>query len=189
MRLFSAFVLALSLMLAAPAQAAPNKVVTFETNMGPIMIMLYTDKAPKTVENFLRYVQEGFYDGTIFHRVIDSPDMKIVQGGGFEAGMRRKPVHDPIVNEAAFALDNDRGTIAMARTQKINSATSQFFFNVQDNDFLNASSGNPGYCAFGKVIRGMEVVDEMVAVPTGRQGRFSDVPLKPIVIKKASVRQ
>lgn len=189
MRFLSALVLALSLMLTAPAQAAPNKVVTLQTSMGPVMIMLYTDKAPKTVENFLRYVQEGFYDGTVFHRIINSKNMKIVQGGGFEPGMRRKQTHGPIVNEAIYGLKNERGTIAMARTQHPDSATSQFFINLQDNDFLNATPENPGYCAFGKVVRGMDVLDKMVEVPTGHMGRFSDVPLKPILLKKATIRQ
>ncbi|GAB7021475.1 peptidylprolyl isomerase [Salidesulfovibrio brasiliensis] len=182
--LFAAFLFA-----AAPAQAAPNKVVVFETSMGPIMIMMDPDVAPKTVANFLDYVNSGFYDGTIIHRVVNSDPMKIVQGGGFDERMNRKPVKAPIVNEAGFALSNDRGTIAMARTNDPNSATSQFFFNVQDNDFLNAAPGNPGYCAFGKVIRGMEVVDKMLVVPTGRNGMFADVPLKPIVITKAYLRK
>lgn len=189
MRFLAIFMLVFSLFAATPAQAGPNKVVVFETSMGPVMVMVDPDVAPKTVQNFLQYVNEGFYDGTIFHRIVNSSSMKIVQGGGFDEQMNRKPVHAPIANEAVYGLSNERGTIAMARTQNPNSATSQFFFNVQDNTFLDAKSGNPGYCAFGKVIRGMDVVDAMLAVPTGRRGMFSDVPTKPIVIKKAYVKQ
>lgn len=189
MRFLMTMMLAVFLFAATPAQAAPNKVVVFETTMGPIMIMMDPEVAPKTVANFLNYVNNGFYDDTIIHRVVNSDPMKIVQGGGFDKRMNRKPVNAPIVNEAAYGLSNDRGTIAMARTNDPNSATSQFFFNVQDNTFLNASPGNPGYCAFGKVIRGMEVVDKMLVVPTGRNGMFTDVPLKPIVITKAYLRK
>ena len=161
------------------------KKVKLETNMGNIVIKLNEKAAPITVKNFLRYANEGFYDGTIFHRVI--PNF-MIQGGGFTADMKQKIPHEPIVNEASNGLKNDRGTIAMARTNNPNSATAQFFINLKNNDFLNYTGpSNPGYAVFGKVVKGMDVVDAIAAVKTARQARHADVPVKPVVIKSAKV--
>ncbi|QGY39335.1 peptidylprolyl isomerase [Pseudodesulfovibrio cashew] len=194
------------LLVPANSEAAgPNPVVIMETSMGRIIVMLYPKDAPVTVKNFLRYVDAGFYDGTIFHRVVqqevnkDNPlsSINIVQGGGFVPPMRMKrPLWSPIINESAMALQNKAGTISMARTSDPNSATSQFFFNVLDNPALNSRDSVPqyaerdeyssrtGYCAFGKVIRGMQVVEEMLKVKTGRSSMYKDVPLKPIYLTK-----
>lgn len=181
------------MLLAAPvfgglALAGPAPIVVMETNMGQIVIMLDEKNAPITVKNFLQYVEEGFYRGTLFHRVIDNRDMAIVQGGGFEFPMQRKRTNMPIKNEAGMAGKNRRGTIAMARSTAVDSATSQFFFNVRDNIPFDHAGNDPqkyGYAVFGKVIRGMDVVDEISKVETGRSGMFHDVPKKPVFIKKA----
>jgi peptidyl-prolyl cis-trans isomerase B (cyclophilin B) len=160
-----------------------NRMVVMETTEGTITIELWADKAPATVENFLQYVDEGFYDGTIFHRVIDN---FMIQGGGLTADMNSKKGHKPIKNEARADLKNDRGTIAMARTGEIHSATSQFFINVQDNDFLNHTDDTPrgfGYAVFGKVVDGMDVVDKIKNVKTTTVGPHQDVPAQPVVIK------
>lgn len=162
-----------------------TKMVKLETSMGDIIVELNEQDAPVTVKNFLKYVEEGFYDGTIFHRVI--PNF-MIQGGGFTADMAQKQTHPPITNEAANGLKNDRGTLVMARTNNPNSATSQFFINHQDNDSLNyRNPSNPGYTVFGKVIEGMEVLDAIAAVKTTRKGQYSDVPAKTVMIKSASV--
>lgn len=164
-----------------------NPKVLLETNKGSITLELYPDKAPKTVENFLSYVKEGFYDGTIFHRVI--PNF-MIQGGGMTADMKQKPTHDPIANEAENGLKNERGTLAMARTSDPHSATAQFFINLVDNEFLNFRNKSPqgwGYVVFGKVIEGMDVVDEIAQVKTGSHGPYKDVPQEPIVIKQAKL--
>ena len=161
------------------------KKVKLETSMGDIVIELNEEAAPITVKNFLRYVEEGFYDGTIFHRVI--PNF-MIQGGGFTAEMVRKETHAPIANEASNGLKNDRGTIAMARTNLPNSATSQFYINHKDNDFLNyVENRNPGYAVFGKVIEGMETVDKIATVRTTTRMGMEDVPVEPVVIKSATV--
>ncbi|MGO2278915.1 MAG: peptidylprolyl isomerase [Pseudomonadales bacterium] len=162
-------------------------VVELETNMGAIVIELNDEKAPKTVENFLNYVKSGQYDGTIFHRIIDG---FMIQGGGMDAEMNEKPTNAPIENEADNGLKNDKGTIAMARTQDPHSATSQFFINVKDNDFLNHSGKNMqgwGYTVFGKVTSGMDVIEKMRSVPTGRFGMHADVPKEPVVINSATI--
>nr|WP_264755631.1 peptidylprolyl isomerase [Psychrobacter sp. Marseille-P5312] len=162
-------------------------VVQLDTNMGAIVIELNEEKAPKTVENFLNYVKSGHYDGTIFHRIIDG---FMIQGGGMDAEMNEKATNAPIENEADNGLKNDKGTIAMARTQDPHSATSQFFINVKDNDFLNHSGKNMqgwGYTVFGKVTSGMDVIDKMRGVPTGRFGMHADVPKEPIVINSATI--
>jgi cyclophilin family peptidyl-prolyl cis-trans isomerase len=160
-----------------------QKQVKLETSMGDIVIELNEEASPITVKNFLRYVEEGFYDGTIFHRVI--PDF-MIQGGGFTAEMVQKKPHPPIVNEASNGLKNDRGTIAMARTANPDSATSQFFINHENNDFLNyAGQSKPGYTVFGKVVEGLDVVDAIAAVKTTQKGQHSDVPVEPVVIKSA----
>jgi peptidyl-prolyl cis-trans isomerase B (cyclophilin B) len=161
--------------------------VKLHTNFGTIVLELDEDKAPETVRNFLAYVESGHYDNTLFHRVIDG---FMIQGGGFEPGMKQKPTRAPIANEAANGLKNDRYTIAMARTADPHSATAQFFINVRDNDFLNhtAPSGQGwGYCVFGKVVEGMDVVDKIEAVRTGPRGFHRDVPLEDVVIEKAEV--
>jgi cyclophilin family peptidyl-prolyl cis-trans isomerase len=161
------------------------KMIKLETTMGNIVIELNEKAAPVTVKNFLTYVEEGFYDGTIFHRVI--PNF-MIQGGGFTPDMVQKKTHPPIINEASNGLKNDRGTIAMARTNNPDSATSQFFINHKNNDFLNyAGPDKPGYAVFGKVIEGMETVDKIAAVKTTRKGPHADVPIEPIVIKSAKV--
>ena len=162
-------------------------VVELETSMGAIVIELNEEKAPKTVENFLNYVKSGHYDGTIFHRIIDG---FMIQGGGMDAEMNEKATNAPVENEADNGLKNDKGTIAMARTQDPHSATSQFFVNVKDNDFLNHSGKNMqgwGYTVFGKVTSGMDVIEKMRGVPTGRFGMHADVPKEPVVIKSATI--
>jgi len=173
------------------AETAPKggkPVVQFETSMGVIKVELYPDKAPVTVKNFLAYVREGYYDGLIFHRVIRD---FMIQGGGFAKDMKEKgKTHPPIKNEADNGLKNDRGTLAMARTQVVDSASAQFFINTVNNDFLNHRAKTPqgyGYAVFGKVIEGMDVVDKIRAVPTGSSGMHQDVPKQPVVILKATV--
>ena len=165
--------------------------VKLHTNFGTIVLELDAAKAPETVKNFLAYVEAGHYDNTIFHRVIDG---FMIQGGGFEPGMNQKPVNAPIQNEAEMSskggLKNDRYTIAMARTGDPHSATAQFFINVKDNAFLNhtAPSGQGwGYCVFGKVVEGMDVVDKIKGVRTGSKGFHQDVPVEDVVIQKAEV--
>lgn len=159
--------------------------VVLTTNHGKITIELDTEKAPKSVENFIHYVKSGHYDGTIFHRVIDG---FMIQGGGFDPDMKQKPTAEPIDNEADNGLTNDRYTVAMARTSDPHSATAQFFINVGNNDFLNyPGSDGWGYAVFGKVTEGMDVVDEIRAVKTGRRSMFSDVPVDNVMIEKAEV--
>jgi len=164
-----------------------NPVVVMETSEGTIKIELWADKAPITVDNFLRYADGKFYDGTIFHRVISD---FMIQGGGFTADMKNKDTHGPVKNEAATELKNNRGTIAMARTNVVDSATSQFFINVKDNDFLNHRDDTArgfGYAVFGTVIEGMDVVDRIRKVETTTRGPHENVPVKPVVIQ--SVRR
>jgi cyclophilin family peptidyl-prolyl cis-trans isomerase len=169
----------------AAESSASGPQVVLETSKGNIVIELFTSKAPLTVNNFLSYVDDKFYNGTVFHRVI--PNF-MIQGGGFTSDMKQKRTKAPIKNEADNGLKNDRGTIAMARTQDPHSATSQFFINTVNNDFLNYKSQTRqgwGYAVFGQVIKGLEVVDMMSGVKTGSQGRFRDVPAQPIIILKA----
>jgi len=157
--------------------------VRLETSKGVIKIELETEKAPVSSENFLRYLDDGHYDGTIFHRVIPG---FMVQGGGFTAEMEQKPTRDPIANEASNGLENLRGTLAMARTSVVDSATAQFFINVADNAFLNHTSPDPrgfGYAVFGRVVEGMEVVDAIVAVETGSHAGHDDVPVEAVRIE------
>ncbi|WP_462174321.1 peptidylprolyl isomerase [Pseudoalteromonas xiamenensis] len=161
--------------------------VVLHTNYGEIRLNLFADKAPETVENFLNYAKSGFYDGTIFHRVIDG---FMVQGGGFEPGMTQKSVQAPIKNEANNGVSNSIGTIAMARTPDPHSATAQFFINVNNNTFLNFSSETSqgwGYCVFGEVADGMEIVNKIKAVATGSHGFHQDVPLEDVIIEKVTV--
>ncbi len=161
-----------------------NPMVLISTNHGDIKLELDKEKAPITVENFLVYVNEGFYDDTIFHRVIPG---FMVQGGGFEDGMNQKPTKDPIKNEADNGVTNNRGTVAMARTSVVDSATSQFFINLADNDFLNNGSRDFGYAVFGKVVEGMDVVDKIAALKTGTSGPFRDVPEEAVTITSTKV--
>jgi len=162
-----------------------NPVVILETTKGRIVIALNPDMAPKTVENFLSYVDKGYYDGTIFHRI--KPGF-MIQGGGLIEGMQEKPANPPIKNEACSAMRNDRGSVAMARTSVVDSATSQFFINVVDNSFLDHKNETPsgfGYCVFGEVTDGMDVVDSIAAVQTRTKGFYNDVPVEDVVIKSA----
>ena len=165
----------------------PAAYILMTTTVGPMTLELDADNAPKTVENFLSYVSNGFYDGTIFHRVINN---FMVQGGGFTADMEQKATQAPIDNEANNGLKNARGTIAMARTQDPHSATAQFFINVQDNDFLNHTGENMqgwGYAVFGKVTDGEEVLDKIRCAQTGSQAGHQDVPVEPIIIESVTV--
>lgn len=161
--------------------------VTLKTNHGDIRIELDFDKAPKTCANFVQYVKDGFFDGTIFHRVIDG---FMIQGGGFTADMQQKPTRAPIENEADNGLANEVGTVAMARTNDPHSATAQFFINVADNGFLNHSGKNPqgwGYAVFGRVVDGMDVVNTIKSAATGSRGGHQDVPVDNVVIEQATV--
>jgi len=161
--------------------------VKLQTNFGVIALELDTERAPETVKNFLDYVQAGFYSNTVFHRVIDS---FMIQGGGFEPGMRQKPTRDSIKNEADNGLKNERYTVAMARTSEPHSASSQFFINVKDNGFLDHTAQNTqgwGYCVFGKVVEGRDVVDKIKQVKTGKRGGHADVPVEDVIIEHVEV--
>jgi len=172
-------------MVAVNGARAANPVVLMETSMGNIKIELDEAKAPITVKNFLSYVKDKQYDGLIFHRVIDG---FMIQGGGFEPGMKQKKTKDPIKNESSNGLSNSKYTIAMARTSDPDSATAQFYINVNDNSkALDGGNGKPGYAVFGKVIEGTDVVDKIKAVKTGTKGGFRDVPLEDVVIKSVKV--
>ncbi|AXW88569.1 peptidylprolyl isomerase [Lonsdalea iberica] len=163
--------------------------ITFHTNHGDIVINTFADKAPATVENFLKYCRSGFYSNTIFHRVING---FMIQGGGFAPGMEQKITEAPIKNEANNGLKNTRGTLAMARTNDPHSATAQFFINLVDNDFLNFRSERPdgwGYCVFAEVVEGMDVVDKIKAVATGRSGMHQDVPKEDVVVTSVTVSE
>jgi len=170
---------------AGPDESAQpaNPVVVMKTSEGVVRIELWPGKAPATVKNFLQYVDEGFYNGTIFHRVMDG---FMIQGGGFTPDMAQKPTHASVKNEASSDVKNDIGTIAMARTNVVDSATAQFFINVADNSFLNHRDNSPsgfGYAVFGKVVGGMDVVDKIKAVATANSGQFQNVPVKPVIIE------
>ena len=164
------------------AEGGDRPVVIFSTSMGDITIELLTEEAPITAKNFLDYVDAGFFDGTIFHRVIPG---FVIQGGGFTADMNQKETRAPIKNEADNGVKNARGTLSMARTSDINSATSQFFINLKDNEFLDHGTRDFGYAVFGKVVEGMDVVDKIAGVKTGDRGHHSDVPVEPIVTNTA----
>ena len=188
-RLSSALCLALVMVMPVGSAAqGENPVVVIETSMGGITVELFPDRAPKSVENFLAYVSQGFYDGTIFHRVISN---FMIQGGGFTADMQKKDTRAPIENEADNGLKNGRGTLAMARTPEIHSATAQFFINVKDNAFLDykgPSAADFGYAVFGKVTEGLDVVDKIKSVKTGGAGPYQDVPVEAVVIKTIRVQ-
>ncbi len=164
-----------------------NPKVKLQTNHGDMLVELNAEKAPKTVENFITYVKDGFFDGTVFHRVINN---FMIQGGGFEPGMKQKDTRDPVENEANNGLRNNRYTLAMARTSDPHSATAQFFINVADNDFLNhtaPTSNGWGYAVFGEVIEGTDVVDKIKLVKTGSKGFHQDVPVEDVIIEKATI--
>lgn len=168
-------------------QTTKNPVVSMSTSVGDLRIELFADKAPITVKNFLDYVNDKFYDGLIFHRVIAG---FMIQGGGFDGEMRQKPTKAPIKNEAGNGVKNNTGTLAMARTNVVDSATAQFFINVKDNDFLNhrdSTSQGFGYAVFGQVIEGMDVVHKIENVKTGNRGMHQDVPMEPVVIHSIRV--
>jgi peptidyl-prolyl cis-trans isomerase B (cyclophilin B) len=184
-------ILSMGLIVAVAAAAADKGTgatrVRLETSLGEIIVELYPDEAPISVENFLGYVEAGFYDGTIFHRVMDG---FMIQGGGFTADMTQKPTNKTITNEADNGLKNKRGTVAMARRPDPNSATAQFFINTVDNRPLDHTGKNPqgwGYAVFGKVVEGMDVVDAIAKVKTGTKGSFQNVPVEPVVIQKVTV--
>lgn len=197
---FGAALFASALLTAGASAAAENSIsnegnspmttetrVKLQTNHGDIIIALDAEKAPKTSENFLGYVRDGFYDGTVFHRVINN---FMIQGGGFESGMKQKKTGEPVENEANNGLKNDRYTVAMARTSDPHSATAQFFINVADNDFLNHTAPTTngwGYAVFAKVVEGTETVDKIKGVKTGSRGFHQDVPAEDVIIEKASV--
>ena len=184
MKLAHLFALSAAAMVPAGALAADPQ-VDLRTNLGTIRLELYPAKAPKTVENFLQYVKDGHYNGTVFHRVIPG---FMVQGGGMIADMSQKPTRPPIPIESKNGLKNETGTLAMARTSDPNSATSQFFVNVNNNEFLNyPGQDGYGYTVFGKVVSGMDVVTKIVAVPTGNRGMHQNVPVKPVVIESMTV--
>lgn len=179
--LFLSLALLLSPFAGASETPLPSPQVVIKTSEGDITLRLFRDKAPVTVENFLAYVDSGFYNGTIFHRVINN---FMIQGGGFLPDMSEKETGDPIVNESKNRLHNTRGTIAMARTNDPDSATSQFFINQRNNLRLDWTPGQMGYTVFGEVILGMDIVDFIATAPTGKMGPFTDVPTQPIIIKE-----
>jgi len=170
------------------SMAAFAQKVKLATSLGDIVVEVDAAKAPKSAANFLQYVKDGHYNGTVFHRVI--PDF-MIQGGGMTPDLKEKPTRAPIPLEARNGLDNTRGTVAMARTMDPNSATSQFFINVKDNAFLNAAQSRDGngYAVFGKVVSGMDVVDKIRAVQTGSKGPYQDVPVQPVIIKQATLEK
>jgi peptidyl-prolyl cis-trans isomerase A (cyclophilin A) len=158
--------------------------IRFETTLGDFTVEFYEKEAPLSVANFLRYVDDGFFDSTIFHRIVPG---FVIQGGGFTEDMNQKKTHPTVKNEADNGLKNSRGSLSMARTNDINSATSQFFVNLKDNDFLDHSRGNFGYAVFARVTQGMDVIDKIAAVETARKRGFDDVPVEPVIMK--SVRR
>ena len=179
--------LSLAVAFTATFATAKNPVVVISTSMGDIKVELFEDKAPKTVRNFLQYVNEKFYDGTVFHRVIND---FMIQGGGFDEKIVQKKTRAPVQNEASNGLKNELGTLAMARTSDPNSATAQLFINVKANDFLNRSGDTPakaGYCVFGKVVGGINVVEKIKTVPTGNKGGMPNVPTTNVVMKSVRV--
>lgn len=184
-KIVSGFCAFLLFALLNPTASAANPKLVFETNRGNFIVELYPEKAPKTVANFMQYVKSGFYNGTIFHRVIDR---FVIQGGGFTPDMSEKETLAPIINESSNGLANESGTLAMARTSAPNSATSQFFINLENNHSLNYLGEDPdfiGYCVFGRVLTGMEVVRDIASTPTGNIiGSYSDVPKSAIVIRQ-----
>ncbi len=186
MKLMTSFLLIVLTLFGRQAMSdtADGTFATLKTSEGDIRLQLDPAKAPVTVRNFLAYAQEGYFENTIFHRVIPG---FMIQGGGFTADMARKPTKAPIRNEASNGLHNNRGTIAMARTNDPNSASSQFFINVVNNNSLDFSHNNPGYAVFGKVVSGMDIVDKISTVTTGNYEYYSDVPVKPVIIHQVII--
>ncbi len=187
MRTLAALILGLALATGIARAEGKNTMILMSTSLGDVKIELDDEKAPITVKNFLSYVNDKHYDGTVFHRVI--PNF-MIQGGGYDAKLEEKKTRDPIKNEAGNGLKNDVGTIAMARTNNVDSATAQFFINVKDNAFLNHRDETPagfGYAVFGKVVEGMDVVNKIVNVPTERRGMHEAVPREPVVINSITV--
>lgn len=178
----SLIIAALPLTTVAETMEEDGPMVVFETNFGDITLELMPDEAPVTVENFLQYVDDGFYDGTVFHRVVPG---FVIQGGGFNESMEQKETRPPITNEADNGVKNTRGSLSMARTQQVDSATSQFFINLSDNAFLDHGSRDFGYAVFARVVDGMDVVDQIAEVSTGNHGMHQDVPQEPVVVKQA----
>lgn len=174
---------------ASDSRAQDNPLVVMETSLGNITLELFQDRAPVSVENFLQYANDGFYDGTVFHRVIQQ---FMIQGGGMTSDLQQKPTRDPIRNEATNGVSNERGTIAMARTNVVDSATSQFFINTVNNarslDNTGTDARSYGYAVFGRVTAGMDVVDRIAAVPTRSQGPHQNVPVEPVVITGVTVQ-
>jgi cyclophilin family peptidyl-prolyl cis-trans isomerase len=160
--------------------------IRFETTLGDFTIELFEKEAPLSVANFLKYIESGFFDGTIFHRIVPG---FVIQGGGFTEDMTQKRTNPPVKNEADNGLKNSRGTLSMARTNDINSATSQFFVNLKDNDFLDHTRGNFGYAVFAKVVDGMDIIDKIAAVETGRKRGFDDVPVEAVIMKSVRVEK
>lgn len=184
-KLFATAIIAAVIGVLTPTTSLAADMITLHTSHGPITIALDTESAPKSVENFLAYARDGHYDGTIFHRVIPG---FMIQGGGFDTEMRQRPTREPVANEAGNGLQNKRGSVAMARTSAPDSATSQFFINHSDNDFLNPGGADPhGYAVFGEVTEGMDVVDAIAAVDTTRRGPHADVPAEPVVIERVEL--
>jgi cyclophilin family peptidyl-prolyl cis-trans isomerase len=186
-KIFAHLFVLFSFLFIFSSSTCASTTVSFETSAGNFTIELYPEKAPKTVENFLQYVKDGFYDNTIFHRVINR---FMIQGGGFERDMTEKNTRAPIINESDNGLLNDIGTVSMARTADPDSATAQFFVNLGNNQFLNYTSPDPdsiGYCVFGKVTQGLDIIQKIGLSPTGNLGRHSDVPIKPITIKSVKI--
>ena len=181
----SSVIVIVLIILGVITMSGKEGIVVLQTNYGNIEIELFEEKAPITTENFLNYVNSGFYDGLVFHRVIEG---FMIQGGGFTQQMEQKETKDPIILETHPDLKNVRGTLAMARTNDPDSATSQFFINVVDNAFLDARAGNPGYAVFGKVISGMDVVDKIKSVETETKSFYDDWPVEPVIIERAYVR-
>ena len=175
-------------MIASGGATAANPIVIMETNKGTVKIELYEDKAPVTVKNFLSYVEDKHYDGLVFHRVIKD---FMIQGGGFEPGMKEKKTKPAIINESINQISNTKGTLAMARTSDPNSATSQFFINLKDNTFLDRAKAKDkvGYCVFGRVIDGMDIVEKIATAETGNKNGFDDVPTEDIVIKSIKLKK
>lgn len=174
--------IALAAAVGAGVASASNPQVVFETSAGDVRIELYPEDAPVTVDNFLTYVDDGFFNGTVFHRVIPG---FVIQGGGFDADMNRRATREPILNEADNGLRNERGTLSMARTQVRDSATSQFFVNLADNPFLDHGERDFGYAVFARVVDGMDVVDRIAAGETTRRNGMADVPVEPVVVERA----
>jgi cyclophilin family peptidyl-prolyl cis-trans isomerase len=180
------FIALILIIIAGGIMLAENPMVTLTTSMGDITLELYPEKAPKTVENFLTYARDGYYDNTVFHRVIAD---FMIQGGGFTADGAQKKTMDPVKNEADNGLKNLDGTIAMARTQVVDSATSQFFINCKDNSFLDHNSRNFGYCVFGKVVKGLDIVKKIETAATGAKKGMKDWPLEDVIIQETIVEE